>query len=345
MTQVATERGSAAHGIRGWLDALSEIVPTPEKYLRFDMDRASALAVMRCSDDVLDQLIQNGLRYTAEGDHVLFDDSDIRNVAASSGSGTSVPELVQRYLFRFAAAPPGEWIDERVWDLRNFAACPEDEECSGRWAFAPPATEEFGGQVWDQRTATGTAVDAPGVSVDGHAPQARFTARARTTGAVRSVRHPLVRAAFHETLDEMRTGHMRYQSMPVALRNDPAAARANGTANCISVSLHLEQVLAAAGLEVRTRRGYLMGLLGSDHSWAEVREDGEWKVIDPVFALLGLRQGASDAFVDFCLGSVPNRLVPCDCPADRETVRHHHGSTPAATRNVVLVRPLKEKPS
>ncbi|WP_411107021.1 hypothetical protein [Streptomyces sp. cmx-4-9] len=338
-------REVSAHGAGGWLDALSEIVPTPEEYLRFDMDRASALAVMRCPEPVLDALIEAGLRHTTEGGRVLFDDSDIRNLAASSGSGTSVPELVQRYLFRFAAGAPSEWTDPRPWHVRNLAACPDAAGCTGSWEFAALSSADFGGQARDERTLVGAAVDAGGANVDGYPPMAMFEATVRTVGSVRRVGHPLVRQAFHEALDEMRTGRMRYQSMPLALRNDPVAARANGTVNCISVSLELERVFAEAGLEARSRRGYLMGLLGSDHSWTEVREDGEWKVIDPVFALLGLRQGASEDFVEFCLGSVPNRLVPCDSPADRETVRHQHGEAPAATRNVVLVRPLKENPS
>lgn len=337
-------RAVSAREMSGWVGALHRIVPTPERYVRFDVDRESALAIMRCPGEVLDLLMREGLRHGADGDRVLFDDSDIRNVAAASGSGGSVLELVQRYLFRFAVSPPSEWIDQRTWAMRNLAACPEASDCTGDWEFARLACEEFGGRAWDERTVTGGAVDARGASVDGCPPLAEFSATVRTVGTVQRVRDPLVREAFHESLDEMRSGRMYYQAMPVAMRNDPAAARSNGTANCISVSLHLQEVFSGAGLQARTRKGYLMGLLGSDHSWVEVYEDGKWKIIDPVFALLGLRQGASEEFVDFCLGSVPNRLVPCDCPADRETVQHSHEQYPAATRNVVLVNPLKEKP-
>jgi hypothetical protein len=337
---VAEPRGTA-----GWIDALHRIVPTPDRYVRFDTERDSALAIMRCSPDVLDQLMRAGLRHRTEGDRVLFDDSDIRNVAAASGSGGSVLELVQRYLFRFAVSPRAEWTDERAWAIRNLGACPDVTDCQEPWEFAPLAAEDFAGRSRDERTVTDGTVDASGASVDGYPPLAEFSATVRTVGAVRMVRDQLVRDAFHESLDEMRTGRMYYQAMPPALRNDPVAARANGTANCISVSLHLERVFTDAGLEARSRKGYLMGILGSDHSWVEVREDGEWKVVDPVFALLGLRQGASEEFVEFCLGSVSNRLVPCDCPADLETVRHTHRQSPAPTRNVVLVKPLKEIPS
>lgn len=331
-----------APGVAGWVAALHRIVPTPERHLRFDMELESALAIMRCPAEVLELLMREGLRHRVDGDRVLFDDSDIRNVAAASGSGGSMVELVQRYLFRFAASRPEEWIDRRTWSVRNLAACPGAKDCPGNWEFARLVPAEFGGQAWDERTATGPALDAGDASVDGHPPQAGFSATVRTVGAVRRVRDPLVRDAFHESLEEMRSGRMSYQSMPVALRNDPAAARANGTANCVSVSLHLCRVFLDAGLRARTRKGYLMGLLGSDHSWVEIHEDGVWKVVDPVFALLGLRQGASDEFVEFCLGSVPNRLVPCDCAADQETVRHSHERSPAAARNVVLVNPLKE---
>ncbi|MEU2656784.1 hypothetical protein ABZ615_15810 [Streptomyces sp. NPDC007325] len=334
----------AATGTRGWIDALDRFVPTPERYARYDTDRDSALAVMRCPPGVLDELMRAGLRHRTEGDRVLFDDSDIRNVAAASGSGGSVLELVQRYLFRFAVSDPSEWIDERGWAIRNLAACPLDPDCREPWEFAPLAAGDFAGRSWHERTVTG-GVEARGATVDGRPPLAEFSATVRTEGAVRTVRDPLVRDAFHASLDEMRSGRVSYQAMPPELRHDPEAARANGTANCISVSLHLERVFTDAGLEARTRKGYLMGILGSDHSWTEVREDQEWKVVDPVFALLGLRQGASEEFVEFCLGSVPNRLVPCDCPADLETVRHTHQQSPAPTRNVVLVNPLKEIPS
>ena len=333
---------AAPSGLAGWIDALHRIVPTPHRYARFDTGYDSALAIMRCSPDVLDRLMREGLRYRADGDRVLFDDSDIRNVAVASGSGGSVPELVQRFLFRFTVAKPAEWVDARVWALRNLGACPDVGDCREPWEFAPLAAGDFGGSSRGERTVTGADVDARGATVDGYRPLAEFSATVRTVGAVREVRNRLVREAFHGSLDEMRTGRVVFQSMPLALRTDPAAARANGTANCISVSLHLEQVFTDAGLEARSRKGYLMGVLGSDHSWVEVREDGEWKVVDPVFALLGLRQGASDEFVEFCLGSVPNRLVPCDCPANQETARHTHRQSPAPTRNVVLVNPLKE---
>ncbi|MFF2351524.1 transglutaminase domain-containing protein [Kitasatospora sp. NPDC058115] len=343
MTPATGPLTAAAPEAAGWVSALRQIVPTPDAYARFDMDREAALTVMRCPGEVLDLLVREGLRSRGDGDRARFEDSDIRNVAAASGSGGSFMELVQRYLFRFAASPPGEWVNPRSWAMRNLAACVESDDCGGAWEFARLASAEFGGEARDERTAKGTELEVRGASVEGRPPAAGFAATVRTVGSVRRVRDPLVREAFHASLEEMRSGRMRYQDMPVAMRNDPAAARANGTANCISVSLHLRDVLTAAGLRARTRKGYLMGLLGSDHSWAEVHEDGEWKVIDPVFALLGLRQGAGEEFVEFCLGSVPNRLVPCDCPADRETVRHTHDGTPVAVRNVLLVNPLKEK--
>ncbi|MET9764382.1 hypothetical protein ABZ016_35875 [Streptomyces sp. NPDC006372] len=327
---------------RAWLNGLAGIVPTPDEYVRFDVDREAALGILRCSKDVLDLLVREGLRQRTVGGRMLFDDSDIRNVATNSGLGTSVPELVQRYVFRFVTGDPSGWISPQTWTVRNLAACLESPDCAGDWAFAPLVCEQFGGRARDTRTVVGAEAAAGGESVDGRVPLARFDATVHLTGEVRRIRDPLVREAFRESLDEMLTGRLRYQAMPTALRNDPAAARANGTVNCISVSLHLQQVFTEAGIRSRTRKGYVVGMLGSEHSWVEVLEDGLWKVVDPVYALLGLQQGAPEDYVEFCLGSILNRLIPCDGPADAETVRHQHQGATAPTRNVIVTKPVKE---
>jgi transglutaminase-like putative cysteine protease len=79
----------------------------------------------------------------------------------------------------------------------------------------------------------------------------------------------------------------------------------------VVASRRITAQLRAAGLTARTRRGYILGLVGGDHTWCEVEEDGRWKVLDPVFSHLVGRAGGSDAFREACRGSRFNRLLPC----------------------------------
>ena len=93
-------------------------------------------------------------------------------------------------------------------------------------------------------------------------------------------------------------------------------------ADCVVVTRLLAARLRDAGFQARARRGYLLGLVGSDHSWCEDFEDGRWKSLDLRLRVPGRRCGAPP---DRGVAGV-RRGVPADgstgcCPALREEAR------------------------
>jgi hypothetical protein len=108
------------------------------------------------------------------------------------------------------------------------------------------------------------------------------------------------------------------------VHHDPELLLANGVATCAAASLHLERRCRAAGFEVHTRRGWVIGMLDLVHAWLEViDEDGRTKLLDPLFALLSDFTGAPNPdFAELCWGSTLNRLLPTAIPAGETLERH-----------------------
>jgi hypothetical protein len=139
----------------------------------------------------------------------------------------------------------------------------------------------------------------------------------RLTGAPGGVRDPLIRALFDETVADLTSGRVVYQSVPEPLRARPETAWRLGMADCVVAARVLAGRARGLGLPARARRGYLLGLVGSDHAWCEVYEDGVWRPLDAVFAFVAAGGGGRDlaakapGFAGACCGGRFNRLLPC----------------------------------
>ncbi len=124
------------------------------------------------------------------------------------------------------------------------------------------------------------------------------------------------------------------ETVPESLRMAHQQAWQLGMADCIVVSRLLAERIRTLGLPARARRGYLLGLVGSDHAWCEVHEGGRWQPLDAVFAFAAAG-GAPDrnlrvdapAFAEACFGGRFNRLLPCT--ADDAAPLVYFGERPA----------------
>ncbi|GAA3203648.1 transglutaminase domain-containing protein [Actinocorallia longicatena] len=310
--------GSAA--VRSWTSAARRLIPTPEPYRRPDVGRAAALRLLDCDEATLDLLLSAGLPATGTGRDLWFDRYDLINVAVHGGTGRSVPEAAQRFLLRYADGPRDGWTAPRSWTLRWMLAC-ADPGCTGTWRIRTPVPELFGGRL----EAQDARQTAPGV-IEATGGRVRLTAGLVTGGFRAEVRSSLARKLFDELLDELETERLRYQWLPPGLNTDAAAAVRHGAVDCVAAALVLAERARDCGLNARTRRGRMLGMLAVDHSWAEVQDTGgRWLPLDPIFALLGGagRVGAAGAeFREFCAGSVPSRFLPWDRAAGEPLAEH-----------------------
>lgn len=294
-----------------WLRALRDLIPMPESYRRSTVDRAGALALLGCPDTTLEALVRAGIPHTGSGASVLFDYNDLANVALYSGSITSVPLAGQRMMIRFASADPDTWTSPRSWDVEWRMSCCNTECPGGQWRIALPTPEVFGGRI-DRLVCEQESVAEDGVLVVESAASVRLTGRVSTAGRHSTLLSEPARKLFDDMLGELLNGQYRFQWMHPGMRTDRDALADARIMDCTVCSLELQRRAEALGLATRTRRGRFMGVLDAEHSWLEVLdEDGTWKPVDPIFALLSIRhKRAQEGFVDFCAGSVPSRFLP-----------------------------------
>jgi Transglutaminase-like superfamily len=161
-----------------------------------------------------------------------------------------------------------------------------------------------------------------------------YQAVVRLTGTPHTVADRRVRAIWTEVVAALTAGRVVYQAVPESLRAMPWEAWQLGMADCIVVSRLLASRIRAAGLPARARRGYLLGLVGSDHAWCEIYEAGRWRQLDAVFAFAAAGGGRdrnltvdAPAFAEACFGSRFNRLLPC--VADDAAPLVYFGERPA----------------
>jgi hypothetical protein len=198
--------------------------------------------------------------------------------------------------------------------------CGHGTDClHGDWRIAESAAAAFGGRV----DSFDVEKDGPGLTV---------RLEATLVGAVRPVVSSRIADAFGHVLAGFRTEQVRYQWLPDGLRRDPTAARSLGIADCVVTSVELAKMLGDAGFDTRTRTVTALGVVGIDHAWTEVLDDdGEWKVLDPVFAYLAVRRpGGRPEFEEFCRGSHGNRSLAWQSGAI-EGVADHHCAGPASS--------------
>jgi hypothetical protein len=299
-----------------WAEALSAVVLTAPADRERSLTHQQAVDWLGCSPEALDAVARAGLPRVGDDPVTggpLYDFHDVVNVGLAAGKGTSVGELGERALLRYARSRPDTWVGPRAWTVELTYRCGHGPACAGgRWQVAAPALGEFGGRL----DALATQVDPSGSAVD-----------VRVSCTISGTRHrvisPVVRDAYADSLDAFRDGRRRYQWLPDALRRTPSRALAWGVADCLVASVALADRLAASGFVTRTRTVTALGLASIDHAWAEVQDtDGLWKPLDPVFAYLAQRAGPRTEFAAFCCGSASNRVLPWRTTALAGVARH-----------------------
>ncbi|MER5733828.1 hypothetical protein ABT084_36800 [Streptomyces sp. NPDC002138] len=292
------------------LPALGRFTTVPADSARYDTDISSAAQALRATPAQISRLADHGLPHTADAERgPLFDYDDIMNVGMFCGTGQTVPELGLRFLMRFASSPEASWFEPRDWEIGVHPARTAGGAEPAEGVRLPTVTVRV-----PDLAAPGVTALSPGF--DGPLRENGYEAAVRLTGARHTVRDPRILEAWHEIVDALAARRVTYQTVPEVLRADHHRAWDLGIADCMVASRLLADRLRAQGFEARARRGYLLGLFGSDHSWCEVVEDGVAKSLDPVFAFVatvGDERGVAEspAFARACLGSRFNRLLPC----------------------------------
>lgn len=305
-----TQRGPAG------LDQIERFERVPSEFARYAVDLDAAAKLLGLSRQRTAELAPEALPHEVDPERgPLFDYVDVMNLALFAGtSRDSIPELALRFLLRFASGPRPSWYEPRHWLVRVRAPRNDGGADTGaadlhllRPDLTAPGVEEIDPRDLPVATtaAAKASVEPPGYEV-----------AVRLTGAEATVGEPGVRAVYDDMLDALRSGAVIYQSVSEELRMQHQRAWDLGMADCVVVSRLLAQRLREAGHQARARRGYLLGLVGSDHSWCEYFEDGRWKTLDLVFAFLAGGAGhrriqASPEFAAACRGGRFNRLLPC----------------------------------
>lgn len=288
-----------AVGVWQWLVAVQRLRRVPPPYSRATLDVTQAARRLGCDGGIVEELVRSGFPADETPEGLRFDPYDVMNLGLAAGLGRSLAEQAEQRCLSVAAAAPEEWLAPRTWRVRLGAPCTAPE-CAGETP-APPAPELLGGMLRSYQKSDRGPNDAVAVVV--------------TRGRREAPRTPEVRRIHDELLSGLTSGRYQYSWLPHALRRDPDAAVAHGMVDCAVASWLIYRWASEAGLEVRTRKGYLLGLVGVEHAWTEVFEEGRWLVLDPVLAFQAQRRAPVDAraaaaFAAFCRGSVHNRLLP-----------------------------------
>lgn len=322
----------------GWVRSLEKLFAVPEPYRDECVDRAEALQTLRCGDVLLDELIERGLPCSGAHGDERFDRYDVFNLALYSESGRSVPEIAFQFALRWMAAPADSWFAPKHWTVRLGVQCGRAGGCSAHpsSSIALPRPDLFGGSLCDvivEPSASGigdgeVSLDSPG--------QLNLSCRVGSRGERMTLKSPRLAALVDEF---MRVGY-RWVRMPEGLQLQPELVLGHGVSNCISGSIHLERVLTDHGFQVRSRRGWVLGMLDIEHAWIEVvDDDGHTKAIDPIFALLAAHAPLSNpALKEVVLGSRMNRVLPTGHGAHQPLVRHTCGGSEAPIRRITEIR-------
>lgn len=320
MTASGTAPETARLAQPGRLGQVERFERVPAEFARYAVDLDAAATLLGLGARQTADLAPDALPHTVDAERgPLFDYVDVMNLALFAGtSRDSIPELALRFLLRFAAGARPSWYEPRHWLVRVRAPRPDQERQEARGDAAPegdfhllrpdlsaPGVEALDPDSLPLASAAKARVEPPG-----------YEAVVRLTGAEGTVQEPEVRRIYDEMLDAVRSGTVVYQSVSEDLRMQHERAWGLGMADCVVISRFLAQRLRDAGYRARARRGYLLGLVGSDHAWCEYFEDGRWKTLDIVFAFLAGGAGhrrieASPEFAAACRGGRFNRLLPC----------------------------------
>ena len=294
--------------------ALARFVPVPDDVARYETDVDTAAAALRVEPRQISALAGTGLRHVDDPERgPLFDYDDIMNVGMFCGSGQTVPELGLRFLMRFAASAKQSWYTPKSW-LVTVSPATSLNESGGPLPRIAVRVPDLHASGVDELPLPAGSPARPGAEPLQEQP---YQVAVRLTGAEQTVRDRRISEVWLDMVHALAERKVIYQTVPEALRQDYRRAWGLGVADCIVASKLLAERLTAQGIRARVRRGYLLGLFGSDHAWCEVDEDGVTKQLDPVFAFVamvgdsGHNVARSPEFARACFGSRFNRLLPC----------------------------------
>jgi hypothetical protein len=295
--------------------SLDGVFLVPPEHHAADTDRVGAAQILACDDHTLDLLVHRGLGVRDD----RFDSRDLFNLGLHSGTGKTVPEQAFAFSLRWMRGSTEELVAPRTSRLTLAANC----ECADV-VLARPRVDRYGGEV----TPPGDGDTAPGPAL---------TATVRTVGSVTPLRSPVLR----DLVREFAALGLRWVKLPDALREDEELVTTHRVATCESASRYLARRCAEAGLVATTRIGWVIGMLDLVHAWVEVTDDdGETKVVDPIFALFaGTVPGSNPLLTDPAVALCTNRLVPTGLEVG-DRVARHGCATPVTTR----ITPVKETP-
>ena len=339
----AAPPGPGENALDGWVRSLGVLLAIPTELRDERVPRATALEMLRCGDQVLDELIREGLRHGGEPGAELFDRFDLVNLSLYSGSGTSVPEETMRFALRWMHEHPSALFRPRAWDYHVELSCDRPGGCPDGprgWTIARPQPEVYGGWAvsLESEPAGGDETD---LRSDGDPLLARGVLV--TSGEHREIRSARVR----EIVTQYTSAEYRWARMPEKLQWQPDAVLSQGYAPCIAVTLRLAEQCRAAGYPARTRRGWIMGMLDLAHSWLEVvDDDGVVKAVDPAFAILADHHAERPhpEFTAACFGSPLNRLMPTGHEADNPIMGHTCGGTERMPKHRTMITAQDRQP-
>ncbi|MGW0768601.1 transglutaminase domain-containing protein [Streptomyces sp. NPDC002676] len=310
MTTAASRRGTTAEELwLSWLPAVERLVAVPEAFRSPQLPHEEAARELGIDGDLLEHLVGAGFPAENTPDGLRYDYHDVMNLGLQSRAGRSLAELGERQCMRLAAGTPDQWLTERVTRIRLTATC-SAPGCTATAEPAAPSPGLFEGQLTEWSRGDGQ----PG----------SMLATVTTRGHRDTPHTEAVRRIHDDLLDRLVSGEYQYGWVPESLRARPATAIAHRTVDCVVAAWQMQQWAEEAGLRARTRRGFLLGLVGVEHAWTEVFEEGRWLPLDPVLAYLGSRhQTTHPEFADFTRGSVHNRLLAWDRSVDDSLADHH----------------------
>ncbi|MFI1940730.1 transglutaminase-like domain-containing protein [Streptomyces purpureus] len=290
-----------------WMPAVERLPEIPAEYRRPELSVRSAARLLGVDEQAVKHLIDAGLPAQEQPYGMVLDRYDLLNLGLLAGTGRSAAEAAELRWTAQPGGPPAGWTTARRLRLALASHC--SAGCTR--APGPPlcatALAEQTATVHTWRTLR------PGGRV-----LAEVTLRGRRCRA----RSRAAREVFGEIYDGLLTGRYRYARLPPALAARPERALAAGALDPVTAALVMAVHARAAGLEARTRAGFLLAPPGPrqtaalPHAWTEIRECGHWLPLDPLQAY---RAGRHPDFADFCRGSRPNWLLPltheAHCPA------------------------------
>lgn len=324
------------------LGALDTLFPVPGEYWSPDTPAAVAEQLLDCSTATLDELTAQGLPHLRLDGETLYDQCDLFNLALYSGSAATPPEMSFRFALRWMSSPLDDLLVRRAWSFHADISCPGPNACMGNAesTFAMPIPELYGGSlVVEPNDGTPPVIDSDGL-LHSLTDDGALSVQASLTlgGDQAAIQSPEIREIYSDFLGS----RPRWVKLPPALHIEVDLLNAHGVATCVSASLYLERELQRAGFNVRTRRGWVLGMLDLVHAWVEVLDsDGTVRVIDPIFGLFSaILPNANPWLSDPNTSIRSNRLLPTQRSAAQPIALHRCGGEESTPKTSLRIAPV-----